>query len=256
MRRLSGGPSALLCTRHLPGVARFMLTARIRATKGNPMDRLGYGAAAHKAHRVGVAIAGLVLLAGAHSAFAQTTPPAGSATDQAPSEAARRAAASPFRFILQNATAPARKPAPAAAPADKRPAALEQAAVQPKPAPAPAKPMATATAAPAAAPQPAPEPVAALSRKPAEPPPVRREIIPVKTDEPRLPPALLRERPSGTVKVHFDIHPDGTTSDVKVLSSSNRALNRPSVDAVQGWKFEPVDEVLTVETELVYNFDK
>lgn len=132
--------------------------------------------------------------------------------------------------------------------------------MQSRPTPAPAssrEPAATALA-PEAAPQPAPEPVAALSRKPAQAPApqVRREIIPVKTDEPRLPPALLRERPSGIVKVHFDIHPDGTTSEVKVLSSTNRALNRPSVDAVQGWKFEPVDEILTVETELVYNFDK
>jgi TonB family protein len=222
------------------------------------MDRLGYGAAAHKARRVGVAIAGLVLWAGAQTAPAQTTPPAANATDQAPSEAARRAALSPYRFILQNSTAPARKPAQAEK--EKRPAAVEQAAVQPRPSPAPAplrEPAATAVA-PEASPKPAPEPVAALSRKPAEPPaaPVHREIIPIKTDEPRLAPGLLRERPSGIVKVHFDVHPDGTTSDVKVLSSTNRALNRPSVDAVQGWKFEPVDEVLTVETEIVYNFDK
>jgi TonB family protein len=224
------------------------------------MDKLGYGAAAHQARRVGVAIAGLLLLAGAQTARAQTTPPAAGATDQAPSEAARRAALSPYRFILQNSTAPARKaataPAPAPAEKEKRPAAVEQAAVQPRPAPALAREPAKTAAAPETAPKPVPEPVAALSRKPVEPPPVRREIIPVKTDEPRLAPALLRERPSGVVKVHFDIHPDGTTADVKVLSSTNRALNRPSVDAVQGWKFEPVDEVLTVETELVYNFDK
>jgi TonB family protein len=228
------------------------------------MDKLGYGATAHKARRVGVAIAGLLLLAGAQTASAQATPPAASATDQAPSEAARRAALSPYRFILQNSTAPARKPAPATASApaekEKRPAAVEQAAVQPRPAaaPEPAREPAATAVAPEAAPKPAPAPVAALSRKPVEPPapPARREIIPVKTDEPRLGPALLRERPSGIVKVHFDIHPDGTTSDVKVLSSTNRSLNRPSVDAVQGWKFEPVDEVLTVETELVYNFDK
>jgi len=209
-------------------------------------------------------MAGLVLWAGAQTVHAQTAPSATSTTDQAPSEAARRAALSPYRFILQNSTAPARKAAPAPAPAqaekERRPAVVEQAAVQPRPAPAPApsrEPAPTA-AAPEAAPKPPPEPVAVLSRKPVEPPatPVRREIIPVKTDEPRLAPALLRERPSGVVKVHFDIHPDGTTSDVKVLASSNRALNRPSVDAVQGWKFEPVDEVLTVETELVYNFDK
>jgi TonB family protein len=199
-----------------------------------------------------------MLLAGTWSAHAQTTPPAGSSVDQAPSEAARRAALSPYRFILQNATAPARKPAPAPAPAPspavaepKKPAApppVQQAAAQPT-APAP-KPAAVET--PASAPEPA---VAALSRPPIEPPPPRREIIPISTDEPRLPATLMRERPSGVVRVHFDIQPDGSVSDVKVTSSTNRSLNRPTVDAVQKWKFEPVDEILTVETELVYKFD-
>ena len=111
---------------------------------------------------------------------------------------------------------------------------------------------------PAPAPAPAPEPVAAVAPRPAPPAPVaavaaiRREIIPVKTDEPRLTAALLRERPSGIVKVTFEVRPDGSTGEVKVVSSTNRALNRASVEAVSGWKFEPVDEVVTVETELAY----
>jgi TonB family protein len=51
----------------------------------------------------------------------------------------------------------------------------------------------------------------------------------------------MRERPSGVVRVHFDIRPDGTTGDVKVVASSNRSLNRATVEAVSGWKFEPVE---------------
>jgi len=198
----------------------------------------------------------MMLWAVAHTASAQTSPPANNPVDNAPSEAARRAAMSPYRFILQNASAPARKPAPAPAAASappavaepKRPVAppVQQAAVQPT-APAPK---------PAEAQPPAPEPaVAALTRKPAEPPPPRREIIPIRTDEPHLSPALLREQPRGTVKVHFDINPDGSVGEVKVMSSTNRSLNRPTVDAVQGWKFQPVDEILTVETEIVYKMD-
>lgn len=218
------------------------------------MEILGYGVGTHKVHRALGAIVGTVLMTAAHTASAQTNP--GSATDQAPSEAARRAALSPYRFILQNATAPARKPAaapskPAEAPAvaePKRSTAppLQQASVQPTAAPAPA----------AQAPAPAPEPpVAALSRKPVEPPPPKRDIIPIRTDEPRLPPALLREQPRGVLKVHFDIQPDGSVGEVKVVSSTNRALNRPTIDAVQGWKFQPVDEILTVETEVAYKYD-
>jgi TonB family protein len=202
--------------------------------------------AAHKACCAGVVIAGLQFAAMSLPAVAQTTP---SATANAPSEALQRQALSPFRFILQNASAPARKPAaatPAAEP--KKPAAVEQAALQPR-APAPQ----------AAAPQPAqPEaatPVAVFAPKPPEPLPViHREIIPIQTDEPRLPAALLRERPSGVVKVSFEVHPDGSTAAVKVISSSNRSLNKPSIEAVSGWKFQPVDEVLTVETELDYHY--
>jgi TonB family protein len=178
-----------------------------------------------------------------------------------------RAAASPFRFILQNAKAPARKPVAAPKPAEapavaelKRPVAppVQQASMQPT---APVAPPAAQTppAAEVASPAPAPasEPaVAALSRQPLEPPPPKRDIIPIRTDEPHLSPALLREQPHGIVKVEFDIQPDGSVGDVKVLSSTNRVLNRPTVDAVQAWKFQPVDEILTVQTEVDYKLDQ
>jgi TonB family protein len=212
------------------------------------------GAKAHKAGSVWVLIAGLGFTIAGSSAWAQA--PAGAAAADAPSEALRRQALSPYRFILQHANAPARAPKPAPAPQEakaepKRP--VEQAALQPRPAsPAPVQAAPPAPAVPA----PAPEPVAALTPRPAEPPKaVNREIIPVKTDEPRLPMALLRERPSGVVKVSFEVHPDGSTGGVKVVSSTNRSLNKASVEAVSGWKFQPVDEVLTVETELAYKYD-
>ncbi|MBC5768263.1 energy transducer TonB [Ramlibacter albus] len=223
------------------------------------------GAPAHKALRRATPLL-LCLLAFAAQAQTPATP------DGAPSEAARRAALSPYRFILQNATAPARKPAPApekkavaepaAAPAAAAPApAAVQAAARPAAAPAVLAPAAAAAAAapqsqPVAAP-PAPEPVTtAAHTRPAEPPVhVRREIIPVRTDEPKLAAALLREKPNGVVRIQFDINFDGSTGAVKVVSSTNRALNRATVDAVNAWKFEPVDEVLTVETEVAYKFD-
>jgi TonB family protein len=204
--------------------------------------------AAHKACRAGVVIAGLQFAVLGLPALAQTTP---SATANAPSEALQRQALSPFRFILQNASAPARKPAataPAAEP--KKPTAVEQAALQPRPASATPQAPSPQAAQPEAA-----TPVAVFAPKPPEPlPVVHREIIPIQTDEPHLPAALLRERPSGVVKVSFEVHPDGSTAAVKILSSSNRSLNRPSVEAVAGWKFQPVDEVLTVETELDYHY--
>jgi TonB family protein len=225
------------------------------------MHKQTIGARAHKAPSVWVLIAGLGIATGGMVtgpiAWAQAPLPASSASD-APSEAARRAASSPYRFILLNANAPARKPVPAPAteakaePRRPAPPPVEQAALQPRVAPV------TPAVVDVPAPQRAPEPVAALVPKPPEPAPivaVRREIIPIRTDEPRLPSALMRERPSGVVKVTFDVMPDGSTGAVKVVSSTNRDLNRASVDAVSRWKFQPVDEVLTVETELAYKFE-
>lgn len=213
-------------------------------------------AVAHKACRVGVVLAGISFLAGAQTALAQNSPSTPTNVEQAPSEAARRAAASPYRFILLNANAPARKAAPAAPPPAeaRRPAStapVEQAvAVRTLSAPSPVAPPAAAPA------QQVPEPaVASLSTKPPEPAPVRevrRELIPVRTDEPKLSSAQLRDGLSGVVRVQFDVNPDGSTGGVKVLASSHRGLNRPTLDAIALWKFAPVDEVLTVQTELVY----
>lgn len=223
------------------------------------------GAPAHEALRR--ATLAVSLLVAAPAAFAQTPPPA---ADGAPSEAARRAAASPYRFILQHAATP---PARKAVPDKPEPQKEKEVAVR-RPAPPPETPVQaavrTAPTAPAAVPVPAPSPVEAQPTPPApatppvqtaartqpvEPPRVRREVIPVRTDEPRLAAALLRERPNGVVRVQFEIQPDGSTGAVKVVSSTNRALNRATVDAVSGWKFQPVDEVLTVETEIAYRYD-
>jgi len=208
-------------------------------------------AAAHKAGSVGKSIAGLLLAISLQPAFAQSTA-AAAASGTAPSEAAQRAAQSPYRFILLNSQPSKPKPAAAPAPAveAKKPAAPEQTAILSRPAPAP-------SAAPSA-PAPEPTPVAVAAPQAPEPVPakeLRREIIPVKTEPPRLTAALMREQPNGTVKVHFDINPDGSTGNVKVVSSSNRSLNRASVDAVSAWKFQQIDETATVETELVYNLN-
>src|SRR5687768_16195088 len=103
------------------------------------------GAKAHKATSVWVLIAGLGMGIGGNPAWAQSAAPAAAAAaaGDAPSEALRRQALSPYRFILQHANAPARTPKPAPPPQEakaepKRLAPVEQAAVQPRPAtPAP-----------------------------------------------------------------------------------------------------------------------
>jgi TonB family protein len=209
------------------------------------------GVLAHKAGGAWVLATGLGIAAitGAPTAWAQG----------APSEAVQRQANSPYRFILQNANAPARtKPAPAPVPAPAAAPVEVKKAPRPEPVavsrPVAVQPAATPAPEAAAATAPLPEALAAVPPL-AEPPQPRLEVVPVQTDEPRLPAALLRERPSGVVRVAFDLNPDGSTSNVKVVGSTNRSLNRASVDAVSNWKFQPVDEVLTIETELAYKYD-
>jgi TonB family protein len=230
----------------------------------------GQEAPAHKAAWREITLL-LLLPCAAAVAYAQAAAPAGAtAGDGAPSEAARRAAQSPYRFILQHAAPPpAAVRKPAATDKDKleagrKPQAPAEVPVQsaaraplaaPAPAPAAALPVPAPESAPAASRPAEPPQTAALARPADPPPPVRRDIVPVRTDEPRLPAALLRERPNGVVRVQFDVMPDGSASAVKVVSSSNRALNRATVEAVSGWKFQPVDEVLTVETEIAYKYD-
>ena len=210
------------------------------------------------------AVASAVVAMFAAPVLAQSGP-----TDGAPSEAARRQALGPFRMILQNAD-PARKPAAAPKKAP-QPVATTPAA----PAATPARATATSPAAPAVshapivppapaetvkpevAAVPASAPAVAAARTPqapVAPPPVA--LVAVKQDAPVLPAALRREQPEGIVKVGFAVKPDGSTTDVQVLSSTNRKLNSASVAAVAGWRFRPIGETRPTEVELVYEPEK
>jgi TonB family protein len=195
------------------------------------------------------------------------------AADAAPSEAARRAAMSPFRMILQNADlvrakpapAPAKKVAPAAAPAPshapspavaaEREPAAPHAATAPAAAPVEAHAVTRADAA-TPAPEPAkPEQVsAAAPTAPTRQKPV--ELVALQQDPPQLSASLRREQPQGTVMVAFEVKPDGSTGDVRVVSSTNHRLNSACVDAVGGWRFKPISETRPTQVELVFRNDQ
>lgn len=219
------------------------------------MHSLSHGVRTHKVRGAVVAFLGFFAVAAA--VVAQTAAP--SAPASAPSEAARRAAESPYRFILQNGAIRERaKPAPAAQP-EKEVRETKRAPEKDTIASVPARP---AVAAPApeperAAPPPAPvaTPVAVAipQAKPAAVVAARKELIPIKQDPPELSVALLREQPKGTVTVAFDVNTDGSVTGVKVTHSTNIKLNRPSVTAITGWKFQPLDEPKQLEIELNYN---
>jgi TonB family protein len=64
---------------------------------------------------------------------------------------------------------------------------------------------------------------------------------------------LLRELTEDRlVKVGFTVMPDGTTSDLKILTSSTRTVNNAVLAAVREWKYEKIDVPVTTEIELVF----
>lgn len=113
------------------------------------------------------------------------------------------------------------------------------------PAPAVVTPTVTAAAALSAAP-PAPPPVAAAVAA------VEKPLIAVRQEEPVLGGPLLRERPSGVVQVGFNVNADGSTSEVSVVSSTNRKLNSAVVAAVGKWLYKPLDATRRVEVAVEF----
>ncbi|MEO1015037.1 MAG: energy transducer TonB [Pseudomonadota bacterium] len=60
----------------------------------------------------------------------------------------------------------------------------------------------------------------------------------------RIPPqyperCMSRAKATETVFVEFDVTPDGTVTNVRVLDSTNSCLNRAAVRSVERWKYQP-----------------
>ena len=118
----------------------------------------------------------------------------------------------------------------------------------PRPDPTPDKPEPKKEAPPPAPPETPPGPPA----PPAQTGPVR--VAPgqgpgiVKKVEPVYPPIARTARLEGTVVVDAVIQRDGTVSEVKILSSSNKMFEQAVIDAIKQWRYTPgsQDVVLTV----------
>lgn len=209
-------------------------------------------------------------VAGSTVVHAQLVAPVGAASApvEDPMERAKRQANNVMRWIKVAAEKPrvtaAPTPTPAPAPAA-RPAAKP--AVANAPAPEAEKPL--VTTAPAVEPTPqAPPPVAAPATPPtlaaaapamakAPPPPVEEEDdMPLKAlsqPQPVIPRNVLATLNTGKVMVRFIVEPNGSVSNVEVLSSSSRLLNKPTVTAISTWKFEPIKTPRPAQIEIAFN---
>ncbi len=115
--------------------------------------------------------------------------------------------------------------------------------------------LAPLTAAAASAPAPAVTVAAAVpaAAKPPEPvEEVETELKLISQAQPSFPRELRREISKGKVMVKFTVQPDGSVSDASVVSFSNRGLNRPALEAISQWKFEPIQTARTVQVEIEF----
>ena len=155
---------------------------------------------------------------------------------------AQRAAAQ----AQQAAAAAAAPPTPAAPPPAPEPVATAQpqpTESQPASPPVAAEPP-PAQVTPPPAPVPAPPPAAA-------PAPVTPTVI--SAVQPRYPPVALRRRVEGSVEVGFTIMPDGSVSNVRVLSSRpNSTFDREAINAMERWRFTPPGR--QVESRRVFDY--
>ena len=88
-----------------------------------------------------------------------------------------------------------------------------------------------------------------------EPEPDQEALVMVAQVEPQFPRAVMLDLRRGTVRVRFDVMPDGSVSTPSVVSSTNVRLNRAALAAVSQWRFKPLREVQEGVVELGFNLD-
>ena len=88
-----------------------------------------------------------------------------------------------------------------------------------------------------------------------EPEPEQEPLVMVAQVEPQFPRAVMLDLRRGTVRVRFDVLPDGSVSAPTVVSTTNVRLNRAALSAVGQWKFQPVREMQEGVVELGFNLD-
>ena len=84
-------------------------------------------------------------------------------------------------------------------------------------------------------------------------PPVRKEFKAAYRVEPQFPRQALRDGLSGRVVAHVYVEPNGSVSDVKIISSTSRIFDREVIRALSQWKFNPEPVGFIGEYEIVFN---
>ena len=159
------------------------------------------------------------------------TPSPVAAKPPARNTAAANAAAAAAAAAVASVAAPAPETEPPPVAQDAPPAYATAPAVS---APAPVQ----------AAPQPPPVPAVAV-----EPEIV---LVAISQAQPELSKKIVETLNNDRVNVRFTVLPNGTVTNADIVQSSNRRLNKPTLDAVSTWSFQPIRANHTVTVELAF----
>lgn len=103
-------------------------------------------------------------------------------------------------------------------------------------------------------PPPGPPPVIAPPAPPAPVQPlVRREYKASYRVEPVFPRQAQRDGISGTVVARVHVAPNGSVTQVQIMSSTNRIFDREVIRALSQWRFNPEPVGFIGEYEIVFN---
>lgn len=84
--------------------------------------------------------------------------------------------------------------------------------------------------------------------------PTASDLRPISMPAPRYPTDALRAGTSGSVLVEYTVGTDGTVTAARVVRSNpSRIFDRPAVDAVRRWRFQPVASPVTTRREISFN---
>jgi TonB family protein len=77
----------------------------------------------------------------------------------------------------------------------------------------------------------------------------------VKAEEPEFPAHVMRKLRKGTVQVRFEVQADGTVANASIVQTSHRSLNEAAIEAVNGWRFQPVRSPRSAVVDLGFDLD-
>ena len=113
--------------------------------------------------------------------------------------------------------------------------------------------IATAPAVPVASPvQAEPTPLRTAPPVQAATPETEIVLVAISQTQPELSNKIVETLNNDRVNVRFTVLPNGTVTNADIVKSTNRRLNRPTLDAVSTWRFQPIQANHTVTVELAF----